>query len=239
MKKEDARKQTREVLHARRKQVVRLHLEGVPVMQIVERSGLSWYAVNAAIKRYKAEGESALKPEKRGRKQGTGRILTQEQEAAICQFIRKRRPWYYGLKDSLWNRVAVMGLIEQKCGIKLTVRGTGNYLRRWGLTLKNPKKHVDKPCSTTIPKYFDVHYPKIEQQPEQDTVMVYANLECQVNGLIAKMPEAIAAGGRRQKLTMVSVVNEQGKVRWAIFKGAFNSDRREQFMNALYKDTGN
>ena len=48
MEKDDARKQTREVHHERRKQVIRLHRKGMPVMRIVEHSGLSWYAVNAA-----------------------------------------------------------------------------------------------------------------------------------------------------------------------------------------------
>jgi hypothetical protein len=46
MEKEDVRKQSREVLHERRKQSIRMHSKGMPVMQIVEHSGLSWYAVN-------------------------------------------------------------------------------------------------------------------------------------------------------------------------------------------------
>ncbi|MEO6562958.1 MAG: IS630 family transposase, partial [Nitrosospira sp.] len=56
MEKEDARRQTREVLHERRKQVIRMHRKGMPVMQIVAYSGLSWYAVNLAIKRYAVAG---------------------------------------------------------------------------------------------------------------------------------------------------------------------------------------
>ena len=40
MEKEDARKQSREVLQERRKQVIRLHRKGVGVMQIVEQTGL-------------------------------------------------------------------------------------------------------------------------------------------------------------------------------------------------------
>lgn len=40
MEKEDARKQTREVLHKRRKEVIRIHHKGVGVMQIVEQTGL-------------------------------------------------------------------------------------------------------------------------------------------------------------------------------------------------------
>ena len=78
--------------HERRKQVIRLHRKGMPVMQIVEHSGLSWYAVNSAIKRYLAEGAGALKPAVRGRKAGSGRILSEEQEAAIRRIICDKRP---------------------------------------------------------------------------------------------------------------------------------------------------
>ena len=49
MEKEDARKQSREVLHERRKQVIRMHRKGVAVMEIVAQTGLSWTAVNTAL----------------------------------------------------------------------------------------------------------------------------------------------------------------------------------------------
>ncbi len=83
MEKRDARKLTRDELHERRREVVRFYEEGVPVMRIVERTGLSWSAVSTAIKRYQTGGESALRPSVRGRKQGTGRTLTDAQEIEI------------------------------------------------------------------------------------------------------------------------------------------------------------
>jgi transposase len=92
MEKEDARRQTREVLHERRKQVIRLHRKGMPVMQIVSYSGLSWYAVNLAIKRYAVAGTAALKPGARGKKQGCGRILSEAQEAAVRQSFATDAP---------------------------------------------------------------------------------------------------------------------------------------------------
>ena len=76
MDKEDARKQSREVLQERRKQVVRLHRRGIGVMQIVEQTGLSWAAVNAALRLYGSGGAAALKPQVRGKKMGTGRHLS-------------------------------------------------------------------------------------------------------------------------------------------------------------------
>lgn len=45
MDKEDARYQTLEQLHERRKQVIRLHKRGIKVMELVQMSGLSYPAV--------------------------------------------------------------------------------------------------------------------------------------------------------------------------------------------------
>ena len=49
MDKEDARYQTLEQLHERRKQVVRLHKKGTHVMQIVVLTGLSYPTVRLTI----------------------------------------------------------------------------------------------------------------------------------------------------------------------------------------------
>ena len=49
MEKENARKQTLEQLHERRKQVIRLHKKAIKIMQIVSMTGLSYPAVRATI----------------------------------------------------------------------------------------------------------------------------------------------------------------------------------------------
>ena len=67
MEKENARKQTLEQLHERRKQVVRLHKKGIKIMQIVEMTGLSYPPVRAAIDLFEAGGWSAIRPALRGR----------------------------------------------------------------------------------------------------------------------------------------------------------------------------
>jgi len=60
MEKEDAREQSREVLHEKHKQVIRLDRKGMPVMKIVEHTGLGWYAVNTAITVYSVTGAAAI-----------------------------------------------------------------------------------------------------------------------------------------------------------------------------------
>ncbi len=140
MEKEDARKQSREVLHERRKQVIRMHRKGVAVMTIVAQTGLSWTAVNTALRLYKTEGSGALKPGVRGKKPGSGRRLTVSQELTIQQTICDKRPEQLKMDFALWSRPAVRQHIEQAHGIKLSIRAVGNYLARWGFTPQKPIK---------------------------------------------------------------------------------------------------
>lgn len=244
----DARKQTRDELHERRQQVIRLHEDGVPVMQIVERSGLSWSAVNSAIKRYQAQGESALMPSARGRKQGSGRTLTADQEARVRDFIRLRRPWFFRLKKSLWDREVVKQLIEQKYAVNLSTRVIGNYHDRWGLTLKRAKGRGYGNCTKAIRKWLDLNYTEILRQAREADAEIYwltgmkvidADLWCP-----EKTPQESVPGARptrrtvKKKLFMASVVTNQGKVCWLINRGSFSTERQIKLMEALIKDRG-
>ena len=87
MEKENARKQTLEQLHERRKQVVRLHKKAIGIMRIVEMTGLSYPAVRACIDLFDAGGWTAIRPALRGRSLGTGRTLTQAQKDGIQHII--------------------------------------------------------------------------------------------------------------------------------------------------------
>lgn len=66
MEKENARKQTLEQLHERRKQVIRLHKKAIKIMQIVSMTGLSYPAVRATIDLFEADGWAAIRPTSRG-----------------------------------------------------------------------------------------------------------------------------------------------------------------------------
>ena len=86
-KKENALKQLREALYERRKQVIRMHRKGVGVMRIVELPGLSWTAVNTALRLHRAGASATLKPGVRAKKPGSGRSMSPDQEWGIAQTI--------------------------------------------------------------------------------------------------------------------------------------------------------
>ena len=245
MEKEDARTQSRDQLHARRKQVLRLHQQGHGVMKIVKLTGLSYPTVRNAICLYEAGGVSALKPKSAGRKIGTRRSLSAEQERAIQKAICDKRPEQLKLDFCLWSRKAVMQLIEQDTGIRLTARAVGNYLARWGFTPQKPIKKAYEQCPEAVQKWLNEEYPAIAQRAKtegaeihwgDETALVNTDVRGRSYSPAGKTPVAYAVGGTRQKLSMLATVTNQGKTRWMIIDEAFNADRLIEFLVALIKE---
>lgn len=245
MEKENARKQTLEQLHERRKQVVRLHEKGIKIMQIVAMTGLSYPPVRAAIDLYETGGWSAVRPAARGRLRGDGRVLSQAQEETIQRMITDQRPEQLKMDFHLWSRAAVGQLIEQEFDIKLQVRSIGKYLARWGFTPQKPIKRAYEQSPAAVQAWLQGEYPGIEQRARaqgaeihwgDETALVNTDVRGRSFAPAGKTPVAMAVGGTRQKLSMIATVTNQGKTRWMIIEEAFDAEKLIEFLQALIKD---
>lgn len=168
MDKEHARYQNLKQLHERRKQVARLHPKGHGVMAIVHMTGLSYPAVRLDIDLYEEGGYAALKPTPRGRESGECRTLTAEQRDAILHTICDKQPEQLKMEFAPWNRAAVMQLIEREFGIKLSVRGVGNYLSRWGFTPQKPIRNAYEQRPQAVQAWRNAPYPEIETRAKAE-----------------------------------------------------------------------
>ena len=247
MDKEDARYQTLEQLHERRKQVVRLYKKGIKVMQIVAMTGLSYPTVRAAIDRFESGGWINVRPVPRGRLKGDGRVLSGAQEEAIQRMIIDQRPEQLKMDFSLWSRAAVGQLIEQEFGIQLQARSIGKYLARWGFTPQKPIKRAYEQSPAAVQAWLQDKYPAIEQRARteggeihwgDETALVNTDVRGRSYAPAGKTPVAMAVGGRRQKLSMIATVTNQGKTRWMIIDEAFDAEKLIEFLQALIKDAG-
>ncbi|MEC5214356.1 transposase [Polaromonas sp. CG_9.5] len=247
MEKEDARNQTLEQLHERRKQVARLHQQGIKIMQIVPMTGLSYPTVRSAIDLFDSGGWSALKPCLRGRAKGDGRVLSQAQEDTIQRLIIDTRPEQLKMDFHLWSRAAVGQLISQEFGIKLQVRSIGKYLTRWGFTPQKPIKRACEQSPAAVQAWLEGEYPAIEQRARSEgaeihwgdeTALVNTDVRGRSFAPAGKTPVAMAVGSTRHKLSMIATVTNQGKARWMIIDEAFDVDKLIEFLQALVKDAG-
>jgi transposase len=245
MEKEDARYQTLEQLHERRKQVIRLHKKGIKVMQIVAMTGLSHPTVRSTIDLFEAGGWANVRPTPRGRIKGDGRVLSSAQEDAIQRMIIDKRPEQLKMDFSLWSRAAVGQLIEQEFGIKLQVRSIGKYLARWGFTPQKPIKRAYEQSPAAVQAWLEGEYPAIEQRARaeggeihwgDETALVNTDVRGRSYAPAGKTPVAMAVGGTRQKLSMIATVTNQGKARWMIIDEAFDAEKLIEFLRALIKD---
>jgi len=245
MEKEDGRRLSPEAQHERRRQVIRAWKRGEAKATIAENLGLSYSGVDKIIRRYQVAGQ--LAPQTRGRRHGVGRRLTKEQENRIRKLICDKRPEQMKLDFALWNRVAVVQLIEQEFGLTLPIRTVGEYLKRWGFTPQKPIRRAYEQRPEAVQAWLDEEYPEIARRAQQEGAEIHwgdetalVNTDVRGRGYAPKgqTPVAYTVGGSRQKLSMISTVTNQGKTRWMIIDEAFNSDRFLEFLNALIDDAG-
>lgn len=245
MDKEDGRKLTRQAQHERRKQAVRLHRQGMSVKDIAALLGIAQGTVRSAAKAAQDGGLKALAPKPTGRAVGQMRRLTPEQELHIQRLICQNRPEQLKLTFALWTRAAVMLLVQQELGIDLPIRSMGEYLRRWGFTPQKPIKRAYEQRPEAVKQWLDEQYPAIAQRAKAEDAEIHwgdetavVNTDVRGRGYQPRgqTPVALAVGGTRHKLSMISTVTNQGKARWMIVEDAFNSDKLIEFLKALIQD---
>ncbi len=246
MDKEDARYQTLQTLHERRKQVIRLHKRGIKVMELVQMTGLSYPTVRKTVDLYEQGGWAAIKPASRGRSKGDARLLTPEQELHIQKMICDKRPEQLKMDFFLWSQAAVMQLIEQESGLKLGVRTVGKYLTRWGFTPQKPIKRAYEQRPEAVKAWLDEHYPAIEARAKaeggeihwgDETALANTDVRGRSYAPAGETPVAYTVGNQRQKLSMIATVTNRGNARWMIIDKAFNAEKLIEFLEALIQDT--
>ncbi len=191
-------------------------------MRMVELTGLSYPTVRKAIDLYEAGGVAAIRPAPRGRELGNGRSLGADQEQSIRQIICDKRPEQLKMDFALWNRAAVMQLIERECGIKLHVRSVGKYLARWGFMPQKPIRRAYEQRPEAMQAWLDEQYPEIEKRAKgeggeihwgDETALVNTDVRGRSYAPAGKTPVAFVAGGTRQKLSMIATVTNKGQAR--------------------------
>jgi transposase len=149
------------------------------------------------------------------------------------------------MEFALWTRGAVMQFIEREFGIRVSIRATGEYLRRWGFTPQKPIRRAYEQRPEAVRQWLDQQYPAIEQRAKaeggeihwgDETALVNTDVRGRSYAPRGKTPVTMAVGGTREKLSMISTVTNQGRANWMIIDGAFNHERLIEFLDALRRD---
>ena len=206
--------------------------------------GLSRTGVFDICKRFDAGGTKALADKPCGRPVGVLRALSEEQERDIRRLVIDDTPDQLKMDFALWTRQAVLLLIEQRCGVRLTVQGVGLYLRRWGFTPKKPIQRAYEQQPAAVQRWLTEHYPSIEQRAKAEGAEIHWADETglrsdDVRGRsyapMGQTPE-VQVNQRREGLSIISSVTNRGKVRFKVFEGAMTAAILIDFMKRLVQE---
>ena len=94
------------------------------------------------------------------------------QEYKLREIIEGSNPNQMKLPFALWNRRAVMQLIEQLYGIQMPIRTVGEYLRRWGYTAQRPVKRALEQNPEHVRRWLVESYPSIVARAKVEGALI-------------------------------------------------------------------
>ncbi len=128
-------------LNARRRRAVQLRVDGRPLVQIRDETGLSSPTILQAFRAFTGGGWRAIDVRRRGRPRGAGRTLSTEQERCLVEWLLRCQPVDLGLVGTaLWSVAAVRQLIVERFGVEPPARAILRMLERVGLSFRLPRE---------------------------------------------------------------------------------------------------
>jgi len=241
--KKDTRTLNQDAQEEIRRQAMRLIEAHKTQTEIAELLGVARTTINRWHKRYKKDGWAALRKRKRGRAVGTDRRLNREQEKEIQKTIVDHTPDQLKMTFALWSRHAVQQLIKDKYGVSYTLQGVGRLLKDWGFTPQRPAKRAIERNDEAVRKWKEEDYPQLAARAKAEKAEIWwadetaAKPECHFRRSFSpkgKTP-VIKQSAKRFHSSMISALNNQGKLEWMALKDAMNSETFLTFLKQMIK----
>ena len=217
--------------------------KGMTQQVVSDELDVSRRAVGKWWKLFEEGGWGALKKRRRGVQRGTGNKLTPEQESELQKLIIDNTPDQLKMKYALWTRDAVGELIRKRYGVEYAQQSLSVVLKRWGFTPQKPLKRAYEQNPQKVKEWMEETYPEIEAKAKAENAEIYWGDETAVN------PEAhnrrsyspkgktpvVRQPAKRFHSSVISAINNRGKMQWMALKEALNADSFITFLKQLIK----
>ena len=247
MEKIDVRKLEPAAREQLRRTAIRMYKRGRSQASIAEELGLRRPTISAWVVREAALGAQGFKEQKRGRAEGTGRRLTEAQEARIKQDIVDRTPDQMKLRFALWSAQAVKAVIKQMFLIDLPIRTVRLYLARWGFTPQRPLKRAYEQRPAAVEKWLKEEYPAIVARAKAEMAEISWGDESAVSSVEhfprgyapkGQTPVLVLSQSKRARINLISAITKQGKMRFMLYRETLTARVLIKFLMRLIRDAG-
>jgi transposase len=237
----DTRSLSDDVRAALRLRALAAREAGYPTDTIAAILGVRPETVSRWFTAYQRGGLEAVPGDRTGRPTGSGRLLSEEQEARLEAVIVASTPTDQGIASGLWTRPAVRQLVLQEFGLRLPIRTVGEYLNRWGLTPQRPARHAARQVPAEVRRWLAEEYPALAARAKAEGAEIQWGDETGVRPEAAQQrgyaprnePPEQAVPGQRCRVNMISTITNEGKVRFMLYDGKMTGALFVRFLTRL------
>jgi transposase len=224
----------------RRKGIAALRA-GRSVTAVASLFGVSRQAVYNWQARYAADGAGGLAARQRGKRPAPK--LNARQAARIRRLITNRHPEQWLLPFALWTREGVQQLITRQCGVVVSVRTVGRYLKAWGFTPQRPARKALEQNPAAVRRWLREEYPAVRVRAKRENAAVLWSDQMGVRsdqaGGRSYAPRGqtprIPSTGQRFSCNQMSAVSNQGKLCFMVFRRRFRVPVFLEFLRRLVR----
>lgn len=237
----DGRKLDKSAQQELRLRVVEYWRKNGNMRQTALTFGVPLITVRKWILKFEDGGMKSLRIDERGRPKG--KELTSQQESEIRKNITDKQPEQLKLPFGLWTRSNVGELIYEQYGIRRSLTQIGRYLKEWGFTPQKPVYKAYQQQGKLVRKWLKETYPKIREHAENTGAMIFWGDETGVRSHDVRGRSYARAGktpvmrkqGKQFGLTMISAVNNRGKLYFKIHRKGIDSELFIDFCKRLIR----
>ncbi len=221
-----------------------LREQGKTHIEIAQITGYTRSYVSTMLKRLVGAPEMLEGMSRGGRPQGSLRALSAKEERRAQQWICGKCPDQLSLPFALWTRSAIRELVRREFGIRLSIRGVGEYVARWGYTPQKAARRAYERDDAAVKAWLSIEYPKIKARAKKEGAEINWADETGIRSDESRhggyappgQTPIVKIPARRKSLSMIAAVTNQGKVRFMIYAGGLSPERLIMFMERLIRD---
>lgn len=224
-----------------RRKAIAARRAGQSVTAVAGLFGVSRQAVYNWQARHAAGGAAGLAARKRGKPPAPK--LSSRQAARIRRMIRNRHPEQLLLPFALWTREAVQQLMARQCGVAVSIRTVGRYLKDWGFTPQRPARKALEQNPVAVRRWLREEYPQVAARAKRENAAILWGDQMGVRsdqpGGRSYAPRGqtprVPASGQRFWCNQMSAVSNQGKLYFMVFRRSFRVPVFLEFLRRLVR----
>ncbi|WP_229880129.1 IS630 family transposase [Streptomyces echinoruber] len=207
---------------------------------VSERSVGSWWRA------YRGGGREALAVRRR-RRPGPQELISDEERGTLFQAMADYTPEELLIGGPLWTRAAVRELIRMVCGVVMTERGVGTWLRRHGFSPQRPARRACQQCDEKVRAWLEQDYPAIAARAKTEKAVVAWADQCGLRSNTAlpgrfwapkgRTP-VVRVNGKRLRVNVMSAIASRGALWFTVFTGRFTAKVFTGFLDRLARHAG-